>query len=97
MCWVNSKALELAGITKDTPDPQGGKILKTDDGEVWGCLTDTAINLVRDLVPSYTVEEQQQALLLAQDHLFRYGFTSAVNAGTTVQGLKNFEALYESG
>ncbi|MGN8897787.1 amidohydrolase family protein [Flavonifractor sp. HCP28S3_F3] len=97
MCWVNSKALELAGITKDTPDPQGGKILKTDDGEVWGCLTDTAINLVRDLVPSYTVEEQQQALLLAQDHLFSYGFTSAVNAGTTVQGLKNFEALYESG
>ena len=97
MCWVNSKALELAGITKDTPDPQGGKILKTDDGELWGCLTDTAINLVRDLVPTYTVEQQQQALLLAQEQLFSYGFTSAVNAGTTVQGLKNFEALYESG
>ena len=72
MCWVNSKALELAGITKDTPDPQGGKILKTDDGELWGCLTDTAINLVRDLVPAYTVEEQQQALLLAQEQLFSY-------------------------
>ena len=97
MCWVNSKALELAGITKDTPDPQGGKILKTDDGELWGCLTDTAINLVRDLVPAYTVEEQQQALLLAQEQLFSYGFTSAVNAGTTVQGLENFKALYESG
>ena len=97
MCWVNSKALELAGITKDTPDPQGGKILKTDDGELWGCLTDTAINLVRDLVPAYTVEEQHQALLLAQEQLFSYGFTSAVNAGTTVQGLENFKALYESG
>ena len=97
MCWVNSKALELAGITKDTPDPQGGKILKTDDGELWSCLTDTAINLVRDLVPAYTVEEQQQALLLAQEQLFSYGFTSAVNAGTTVQGLENFKALYESG
>ena len=97
MCWVNSKALELAGITKDTPDPQGGKILKTDDGELCGCLTDTAINLVRDLVPAYTVEEQQQALLLAQEQLFSYGFTSAVNAGTTVQGLENFKALYESG
>lgn len=96
MCWVNSKALELAGITKDTPDPQGGKIFKTDDGEVWGCLTDTAINLVRNLVPAYTVEEQQ-ALLLAQEELFSYGFTSAVNAGTTVQGLENFKALYESG
>lgn len=97
MCWVNSKALELAGITKDTPDPQGGKILKTDSGEVLGCLSDTAINLVRSLVPSYTVEQQQQALLLAQDHLFSYGFTSAVNAGTSVQGLENFKALYESG
>ena len=97
MCWVNSKALELAGITKDTPDPQGGKILKTDDGELWGCLTDTAINLVRDLVPAYTVEQEQQALLLAQEQLFSYGFTSAVNAGTTVQGLENFKALYESG
>lgn len=97
MCWVNSKALELAGITKDTPDPQGGKILKTDSGEVLGCLSDTAINLVRDLVPSYTVEEQQQALLLAQDHLFSYGFTSAVNAGTTVQCLENLKTLYESG
>lgn len=97
MCWVNSKALELAGITEDTPDPQGGKILKTDSGEVLGCLSDTAINLVRSLVPSYTVEQQQQALLLAQDHLFSYGFTSAVNAGTSVQGLENFKALYESG
>ncbi|WP_291258027.1 amidohydrolase family protein [Flavonifractor sp.] len=97
MGWFNSMALELAGITKDTPDPQGGKILKTDDGELWGCLTDTAINLVRDLVPAYTVEEQQQALLLAQEQLFSYGFTSAVNAGTTVQGLENFKALYESG
>lgn len=97
MGWFNSMALELAGITKDTPEPQGGKILKTDDGELWGCLTDTAINLVRDLVPAYTVEEQQQALLLAQEQLFSYGFTSAVNAGTTVQGLENFKALYESG
>ena len=52
---------------------------------------------MRNLVPAYTVEEQQQALLLAQEELFSYGFTSAVNAGTTVQGLENFKALYESG
>ena len=97
MCWVNSMAFELAGITKDTPNPQGGEYLKNEAGELQGCVTDTAMDPISALLPAYSIEQEQQALLLAQEQLFSYGFTSAVNAGTTVQGLENFKALYESG
>lgn len=97
MCWVNSKALELAGITKDTPDPQGGKILKTDDGELLGCLTDNAAVMVINIIPAWSAEEQKNAILMAQEELFSYGFTSAMDAGTKVNYLQHYEDLYESG
>ncbi len=98
MAWVNSKALELAGITKDTPDPQGGEYLKTDRGELLGCITDTAMTPIRSLIPGFTTEEQRRAILLAQDQLFSYGITSAMNAGTGVKELKDvYRYLYESG
>lgn len=48
--WVNSKALEIAGITKDTPNPAGGVITKNDKGEPSGYLTDGAVNLVSDVL-----------------------------------------------
>ncbi len=51
MFWFNSMALEMAGVTKDTPNPQGGEILKTEDGELLGCLTDTAAAIVRGIIP----------------------------------------------
>lgn len=41
MGWFNSMALEMAGITKDTPEPQGGQILKTDNGELLAALPTT--------------------------------------------------------
>ncbi len=98
MCWVNSMAFELAGITKDTPNPQGGEYLKTEDGELLGCVTDTAMSPISALLPSYTIEEQKQALLLAQDQLFSYGLTSAMNAGTSVETLNEvYKPLYEDG
>lgn len=98
MSWVNSMAFELAGITKDTPDPQGGEYLKTESGELLGCATDTAVAPIRALLPSYTIEQQREALLLAQEQLFSYGLTSAMNAGTSVEGLNElYKYLYESG
>lgn len=97
MCWVNSKALELAGITKDTPEPQGGQILKTDDGELLGCLTDNAAVMVINIIPAWSAEEQKNAILMAQEELFSYGFTSAMDAGTKVNYLQHYEDLYESG
>ncbi len=49
--WVNSKALERAGITKDTPDPADGRIERTDDGEPSGTLHEGAAELVARLAP----------------------------------------------
>ena len=97
MGWFNSMALELAGITKDTPEPQGGQILKNDDGELLGCLTDNAAVMVINIIPTRSEEEQKNAVLMAQEELFSYGFTSAMDAGTKVNYLQHYEDLYESG
>ena len=55
---VNSKALELAGITKDTPDPQGGQIDRDENGEPTGVLRENARNLVTPLIPETTDEQK---------------------------------------
>ena len=65
MGWANSKAIELAGITPDTPNPQGGEYLKNANGELLGCMTDTAMNPIRELIPELTVEQMQEGLLKA--------------------------------
>ncbi|MEG2454784.1 MAG: amidohydrolase [Oscillospiraceae bacterium] len=97
MFWFNSKALELGKITKDTPNPQGGEIMKNEKGEVTGCLTDTAAAIVRNVIPPMSLENQKKAILLAQDQLFSYGFTSAMDAGATVGQLENYKTLYTDG
>lgn len=95
--WVNSLAIKLGEITKDTPDPQGGEILKDENGEVLGILTDTAAKLVTSKIPPLTVERKKEALLLAQDELFSYGLTSSMDAGSGVQDIQEMKDLYESG
>ena len=98
MGWANSKALELAKITKDTPNPQGGEYLKNADGGLLGCMTDTAMTPIRKLIPPLTLEQQKVALLKAQDQLFSYGLTSAMDAGNSIEVYKDvFGPLYESG
>lgn len=97
MFWFNSMALEMAGVTKDTPNPQGGEILKTEEGEVLGCLTDTAASIVRNIIPPWSDEKLKEATTLAQKQLFSYGFTSVVDAGVSVHQLELYKELYESG
>lgn len=95
--WVNSMALELGGITKDTPNPQGGEILKDENGEPTGILTDTAASAVRSLIPPFNEERQKEALLLAQDELFSYGLTTSMDAGSGLEDIQYMKDLYESG
>ena len=74
--WVNSKALELAGITADTPDPADGRIERDEDGTPSGTLHEGAMDLVTRLLPDDTPAELEEALRLGQRHLHGFGITA---------------------
>jgi predicted amidohydrolase YtcJ len=95
--WVNSLALKEANITRDTPNPQGGEILKTAGGDVLGVLTDTAMPLVKNKVPPISAERKSEGMIKAQDELFSYGITSFMDAGITIPNLDITKGMYESG
>jgi predicted amidohydrolase YtcJ len=94
MIWVNSLALKLAGITKDSTDPQGGEILRNSDGEPSGCLTDTASVPVNKIIPILSHSRQKEAMLKAQDQLFSYGFTGVMDAGSPLSTIDLVKDLY---
>lgn len=68
ICVVNSKALQMARITRDTPDPPGGKIDRDDRGEPTGILRETAMELVDRVIPPVTDVETIKELILGTCH-----------------------------
>jgi predicted amidohydrolase YtcJ len=74
--WVNSRALELAGLTRDTPDPADGRIERDASGEPAGTLQEGAMQLVGRLTPPTTPADRLAALLHAQRHLHALGITA---------------------
>nr|WP_179952566.1 amidohydrolase [Ningiella ruwaisensis] len=93
--WVNSKALEIAGITGNTPSPTGGEIVKDENGEPTGLLIDNASYLVAKHVPQASKENLLQQLNAASDHLLSLGITSAHDAGISETVRDLFIALAE--
>ena len=57
MALVNTRALELAGIHKDTPDPEHGRIVRDGKGEATGELQESAMDLVEKLIPEPSQED----------------------------------------
>ena len=90
--WVNSKALALAGITHETPDPAGGKIERDEIGRPTGILVDAAMDLVNKVVPAPTEAESRAALDGALAHMAKVGLTSAHDAGIGVREDRLFRA-----
>jgi predicted amidohydrolase YtcJ len=74
--WVNSKALELSGVTTATPDPTDGRIERDEHGEPIGTLQEGAMNLVGKSVPRPTLDEQRRGILEAERYLFSLGITA---------------------
>jgi predicted amidohydrolase YtcJ len=74
--WVNSRALQLAGITDATPDPVGGRIERDERGEPTGMLQEAAVGLVGELLPLPGPAQLRAALLRAQAMLYSYGIVA---------------------
>ena len=74
--WVNSKALELAGITKDTPDPFGGEIARDEKGEPTGFLYESATGLVGKYALVFTPEQEKVLIRSFMEGAGEYGITS---------------------
>jgi predicted amidohydrolase YtcJ len=88
--WVNGEALRRARITRDTPDPQGGRILRGPDGEPTGVLVDNAMNLVYAVLPPPTDEQFAAQLSAALAICAKNGMTGVHDAG---MDLRTFELL----
>jgi predicted amidohydrolase YtcJ len=73
--WVNSRALELAGISASTPDPADGRIERTADGTPSGTLHEGAAALVQRVIPPTSFAENYDALMVAQSYLHSLGIT----------------------
>lgn len=93
--WVNSKALALAGITKDTLDPPGGEIIRDANGEPTGVLIDNAMYLVQRKIPAPTTAEKRAALDTAFQHLQVLGITSVHDAGVSTELVKLYQQLQQ--
>jgi hypothetical protein len=92
---ANSLALRLAGITRDTPDPEGGRIERGPDGEPTGLLLEPpAFEPVARLVPSLSAAEQAQAMVDMQRAYHAAGLTGIVDPGVTPPIMQVYQDLW---
>jgi hypothetical protein len=75
--WANSAALRMAGVTRNTPDPQNGKIVRDESGQPTGILLESAMELAGAAVPQPDLAEIAEAIRAAQPLLHRMGLTGA--------------------
>jgi predicted amidohydrolase YtcJ len=94
---VNSRALLLAGITRETPDPIGGRIWRDARGEPTGLLEDSAQDLVSHLIPLPTPEQNIAGIEAALKKMASQGVTSFLDAAAEQPALDAFTAVHAKG
>jgi predicted amidohydrolase YtcJ len=97
MALANSKALQLAGIDRDTPDVEGGEIVRDPDGEPTGILKDNAMERVLRVLPDPGVAQQDQALERAMDYLLERGVTTVHTMGYDWDDMAVFRRAHQQG
>lgn len=95
--WANSKAMALAGITKATLSPEGGDIIRDENGEPTGVFIDNAMALIDNGIAPLTMKQQKQVLVKAMDSLASYGLTSVHDAGIDSNNITAFKELSQAG
>ena len=95
--WANAKALEIAGVTRETKDPDGGRIERGADGAPTGVLVDNAMSLVDHAVPQPTRAQTRDAIVRALEHCARLGLTAVHDAGIDTMEVSIYRELADSG
>jgi predicted amidohydrolase YtcJ len=94
---VNKAALDAAGLTRATPDPAGGRIIRDRKGEPAGVLIDSAQGLVASKIPPVTDAQLEEQILLADAEARKLGLTMVHDAGTTPEVVAAYKRLIDSG
>ncbi len=95
--WVNARALQLAGVTAATADPEGGRIIRNPDGSPTGVLVDRAMALVSRVVPPPSRDEQRAQALATLAEASRWGLTGVHDAGVDSSTIALYEELARAG
>lgn len=95
--FANARAMQLAGITRTTPDPAGGRIIRDASGEATGVFIDNAMGLVRRAVPAETRAEMREGVRLAMRELNRLGLTGMHDAGVGCDAINLYEEMARAG
>lgn len=94
--WVNSKALEVAGITKDTKNPAGGEYVRDDKGEATGAIKGAPAHMpVLSAIEGITPESITSALTKVFEGMSEFGFTSAIDMGAVLEPEASHTAFIE--
>jgi len=95
--WLNTAALHAANITRDTQDPEGGRIERDADGNPSGIVIDNAMALVEKVIPAAEDIEKILALKAALAHMNSVGLTSAGDAGVPADTIRLYRQLADQG
>jgi predicted amidohydrolase YtcJ len=95
--WVNSAALRLAGVTRDTPDPAGGIIERDAKGEPTGLFRENAMRLVEKVLPEPGDAVKREALTLSTNQMLSYGIIAFEDATVRKNNIATFAALAAQG
>ncbi len=99
--FANAKAMEIAGVSRETPDPRGGRVLRDASGDPTGVFEERAMDLITDayqnyiqtLTPESRKSEWLAGISAAQDECLRKGITSFQDAGTQFQEVDWYKEL----
>jgi predicted amidohydrolase YtcJ len=97
MCLANSPALKLAGVTRETPDPPGGTIVRDAGGEPTGVLKDAAMNYVYKVIPNPSEEVMAEAIRAALAYASENGVTSVQDMSASPEVFGVYQKLLANG
>ena len=93
--WVNKRAMEIAGISRQTPDTSGGKIVRDASGTPTGVFVDNAMALVSRFLPPPSVKETEEAIGLAVQECLKHGLTGMHDMGVDKAEIDVYKGLID--